>query len=122
MKNFTINKTIRLATYILLLGCLTIFLAACAPRVLAPSEEISIEQAAEIAFTDLFKQYGNVMENKSLSETRWTAVKETFNERTVWIVDVTIFRSDWDVNIKEWGARVWVDVFTGDILQKAYQS
>ena len=86
------------------------------------NDKLSMEQSAEIAFTEMFRKYGHVMENKSLAETLWTAEKETYQMRSVWIVDITIIRSDWDPVIKEWGARVWVDVFTGDILQTAYQA
>jgi hypothetical protein len=83
---------------------------------------ISKEKAAEIVFTDLSKQYGDVLEEKHISEVQWTAVKDAYRQRIVWIVTMDKFtRTDFPLLIQgSWGVVYRVDILTGHILERAY--
>jgi hypothetical protein len=85
---------------------------------------ISQAKAAEIVFTDLSKQYGNVLQDHDFSKAHWTAVKERFKNRLVWIVTLDqLTRLDFPSQIQgSWGVVYWVDIQTGGILQIAYYS
>jgi hypothetical protein len=89
---------------------------------LVQKENISKEAAAEIAFSDISKQYGDVLGDKDFSTAQWIAVKEAFDQRLVWTITfTTLTRSDFKTPDKSWGAIFRVDVLTGDILERAYQ-
>lgn len=90
---------------------------------LAQKAEISEERAAEIAFADLLKQYGDVLENKDFSEVQWTAVNEAIQQRLVWTVTIIgLTRTDFQTPTKRWSVIYRVDILTGDILQILHAS
>lgn len=89
---------------------------------LAQETVISEERAAEIAFADLLKQYGDVLENKDFSKAHWTAVKEAIQQRLVWTITIDqLTRTDFPIELKGiWGMMFRVDILTGEINQKMY--
>lgn len=90
---------------------------------LAKQAEISEEKAAEIAFADLIKSYGNVLENKNLSEVQWTAVKEAIQQRLVWTITIeNLIRTDFQTPTRKWSVKYRVDIQTGEIFQIMHAS
>ena len=91
---------------------------------LAKEAAISEDQAAEIAFADLMKEYGDVLENKDFSKAHWTAVKEAIQQHLVWTITIDqLTRTDFPIELKGiWAVRYRVDVLTGEIRERAYAS
>ena len=91
---------------------------------LAKQAEISEERAAEIAFTDLMKGYGDVLENKDFSKAHWSAVKEAIQQRLVWTITIDqLTRTDFPVELKGlWAVKYRIDILTGEIFQVMHSS
>lgn len=88
---------------------------------LAKKDAISEERAAEIVFADLMKLHGDVLKEKEFSKVHWTVKKEAIQMGLVWTVTIDqLTRTDFPIPIQgKWGVQYRVDVFTGEIVERA---
>lgn len=91
---------------------------------LVKEDTVSEVQAAKIAFADVMKEYGDVLEIKEFSVAHWTAKKTTYNQKLVWKVTIDeLVRTDFPTQIQgKWGVGYWIDVQTGEIVAKSEYS
>jgi hypothetical protein len=86
-------------------------------------KEISMDRAAGIVFADVLKDYGSVIVEKDLKDVQRTLSRTTFQQHTAWRVQLEgLTRTDFPKEIESWGVMFIVDVFSGDILERAYES
>ncbi len=85
------------------------------------SVEISDDNAARIVFTDLIKLYGEVLTISEFTDAHWTSKITTYEGRHAWLITIDhLIRTDFPAEISSWSVIYWVDIHTGEIIEKAF--